>query len=545
MIAPLQRDLLPGAEATVARQLYQPLSERYILQNVDKNICSTMHRYLLSLIAFLSLPASINAQGFEPIRHRATVSWVPPAGQNGVEASVEVAIKYDVFMNEPTRMATGRATIGDRVYYDGNVYTRSQVGEEIFDDFDFGIINILADIYVGPTKISTVRFGSLMNNDIAGSPDWDEIFPGVGAEAAKDAFRTRFSIQNVRLVDVSNRISGMAGWVKEREQEQAYTDAMGRARRMEQAGDLEGARAAYDEASRAKPGDDAASTARQRVDTELQAQEAERQRREQAAEQARQQAEAQREAAAAAQRQQEQQDRDAAQRRADEAAARDAERRRQQQEEFERIQREGRERQRQIEETQDRVREGIAAGMAQSNATEPFFGEGMGLYLKMMRQEVPESFLQEEGTEDKALSFGMVGPLGGRFTVNVGVTIYKGDESTPFYPTYEGTDTPVDEESVSYYGGDIGLGMKLGRGWGILSNLAYPYASVNLGEYSTYDAGRMEEPVSEYVYSFEYGVRGMLSFLYYQVGYSEHYDQMVYSFGIVNPIRYGRHKKRG
>jgi|GEM_PF-1304169 len=506
-----------------------------------------MTRFLPALVGLLFFPFFAHAQDFEAIRHSETVAWVPPAGQNGVEASLDIAIKYDIFMGEPTRMATGRATIGDRVHFNGEVYTRSQVGDEIFDDFEFGVINILADIYVGTAKISTVRFNSLISGDIAGSPDWDEVFPGVGPEAAKEAFRTPFTIRNVRMVDVNNRIFQIEGWVRDRERERTYADAMDRARRMEQAGDLAGAQSAYDEAARAKPGDEAASSARQRVQTEQREKEAEQRRQEQAAEQARQQAEEQREAAAEAQRQRDQEAQSAAQRQADEAAAREADRRRQQQEEFDRIQEEARERQRQIDETQDRVREGIAAGMAQSNANTPFFDEGMGLYVKLMNREVPESFLEEGGTEGKALSVGMVGPFlrGGRFTVNIGVTIFKGDETTPFYPTYEGTETPVDEDKVSYYGGDFGLGLKLGRGWGLLSNLAYPYASVNLGQYSYYDADRMEDRVSEFNYSFEYGVRGMLYFLYYQAGYSEHYDQMVYSFGIVNPIRYGRHKRRG
>jgi hypothetical protein len=506
-----------------------------------------MKRILPALVGLLFTSAFSYAQDFEPITYRTTVAYTPPSGQNGVEASLDIGIRYNVFMGEPTRMATGVATIGDRVHYNGEVYTRNQVGDEIFDDFEFGVINIEADIYLGNAKLSTVRFTSLISGDIPGSPDWDEVFPGVGEEAAKQAFRDRFAIRNVRMVDVRNSIYQIEGWVRDREREATYADAMDRARRMEQSGDLDGAQAAYDEASRAKPGDEAASSARQRVQTQQRENVAEQRRQEQAAERARQAEQARQEAAAEQQRQREQETRNAAQRQADEAASQEEERRRQQQEDFERIQEEGRERQRQIDETQDRVREGIAAGMAQSNANTPFFDEGMGLYVKLMNREVPESFLEEGGTEGKALSVGLVGPFlrQGRFTVNIGLTIFKGDESTPFYPTYEGTETPVDEEKVSYYGGDFGLGMKLGRGWGLVSNLAYPYASVNLGQYSYYDADRMEERVSEFNYSFEYGVRGMLYFLYYQVGYSEHYDQMVYSFGIVNPIRYGRHKRRG
>ena len=94
------------------------------------------------------------------------------------------------------------------------------------------------------------------------------------------------------MVDVSNRLTGMASWVRERENERTYADAMDRARQLEQAGDLEGAQAAYNEASKAKPGDEAANTARERVESEQREKEAEQRRQEGAAQEARQQAEA-------------------------------------------------------------------------------------------------------------------------------------------------------------------------------------------------------------------------------------------------------------
>ena len=214
-----------------------------------------MNRTFAALVGLCLIVPFAGAQDFQPITYSGTVSWVPAGDQNGVESSVDISIRYDLYMGEPTRRATGKATIGDRVHYNGQVYTRTQVGDEIFDDFDFGVINVEADIFVGTAKISTVRFSNLISNDIAGSPNWDAVFPGVGADAAKEAFRSRFTIQNVRMVDVKNRIFQVESWVREQEREKAYADAMARARQLEQAGDLAGAQAAYNEATRAKPGD--------------------------------------------------------------------------------------------------------------------------------------------------------------------------------------------------------------------------------------------------------------------------------------------------
>ena len=506
-----------------------------------------MTRILPVLVGLLFITAFSNAQDFEPITHRTTVAYTPPAGQNGVEANIEIGIRYNVFMGEPTRMATGVATIGDRVHYNGEVYTRSQVGDDIFDDFEFGVINIEADIYAGTARISTVRFTSLISGDIPGSPDWDEVFPGVNEEAAKQAFRDRFTIRNVRMVDVRNSIYQIEGWVREQQAEQTYSSAMDRARQLEQAGDLDGAQAAYDEASRAKPGDSAASSARQRIQTEKREQEAEQRRQAQAAEQARQAEQARRDAAAQAQREREQAARDAQQRQADEAADREAERQRRQQEEFDRIQREAEERGRQIDETTETVREGISRGMANSSSSN-FFSEGMGPYLKMGGWKGYDD--DSVVAANTALTIGLIGPLlnRGRFSFNMGVTVYKGHKQGPFYPRNPVTGEPVKRDDFDFYGGEVGLGMKLGRGWGLVSNLAYPYVSFTLGQRSyAYEVPDGEftltEMESDFHHSMEYGVRGMIYMLYYQAGYSEFYDRWVYAIGIVSPIRYAMRKR--
>jgi len=489
------------------------------------------HSYTLvaALAASFVFAPSVNAQD---IIKRGTIQWVPPSGQNGVEASIEYVIEYSTYMQEPTRKASARATVGNRVHYNGQVYTRSEVGEDLYDDFEFGPINIEADVLVGTARISTVRHTYLLSGDIAGSPSWSEIFPGVSAERAKDAFRAPFTFGNVRLVDVSNRIYGMESWVKSREADATYTDAMGRGRRLEQAGDLDGARAAYDEAARAKPGDSSAREASGRVAEQIQKNQQAEQERQRLAEQQRQAAEQQ----AADQRAEQERQADAQRTAQQDAAAREAERQRQQQEDLERLQRQAEEQRRQIDETQDKVTDAISQGMANSNANTPFFTPGSGIYLTTAGWDDEESFGADLGTVYEVLSAGFVGNMS-RVNMTLGMMFYSAHQSSPVVPEIDDAGTKLDVKELDFWGGQLGLGFKLlGKSDSILGNLIYPYFSVTFGEISYNIDPLGEGTQSEFTYSFEYGVRGTLAFLFYQAGYSEHYGTNVYGFGVVRPI---------
>lgn len=83
-----------------------------------------MNRTFAALVGLCLIVPFAGAQDFQPISYSGTVSWVPASDQNGVESSVDIAIRYDLYMGEPTRRATGKATIGDRVQYNGQVYSR-------------------------------------------------------------------------------------------------------------------------------------------------------------------------------------------------------------------------------------------------------------------------------------------------------------------------------------------------------------------------------------------------------------------------------------
>ena len=103
--------------------------------------------------------------------------------QNGNSGSIDFRVNYDVFMGEPTRTVVAKVAS--------------------YENCEPLKINIAVDIYNGVQKVSTVTYKNLISFDVAGSPDWDEVFPGVSAEGAKDLFTNGFSIRNARAVNLS------------------------------------------------------------------------------------------------------------------------------------------------------------------------------------------------------------------------------------------------------------------------------------------------------------------------------------------------------
>lgn len=112
-----------------------------------------------------------------------------------------------MLLGEPLFSSRTKVTTeGDYVIYNGIKYTKEDLGEKAFNNIEIGIINVSFDIYQGQQKITTV----ILENEISvsfipGSPDWDELWPGVSAERAKQIWKEGYSIRNARLIDVKFR----------------------------------------------------------------------------------------------------------------------------------------------------------------------------------------------------------------------------------------------------------------------------------------------------------------------------------------------------
>lgn len=102
--------------------------------------------------------------------------------QNGNSGSVSFKLEYDVFFGEPT------------------VKVIAKVAN--YENCEPGLLDVAVDIYSGSIKVSTKTFTNLISIDIAASPNWDVVFPGLSAEESKDLFRNGFSIRNPRMVNL-------------------------------------------------------------------------------------------------------------------------------------------------------------------------------------------------------------------------------------------------------------------------------------------------------------------------------------------------------
>lgn len=158
-----------------------------------------------TLIALLIFSSTIMwAQSPSPIIKEGTLSWQPKAGQNGVNATAQYRIRYSTFFGEPTEQKVAKITKGRTIHYEGRTYTPETVGLDAWEEIKYGPIDLTFDIYDGPSRVSTVTFGNVVEFDISGSPNWNDVFPGLNEAQAKDLFRRGFSIQNVRISDLSN-----------------------------------------------------------------------------------------------------------------------------------------------------------------------------------------------------------------------------------------------------------------------------------------------------------------------------------------------------
>ena len=471
-----------------------------------------LRKRVAAFAALIAIAVSVNAQ----TSTESTLDWVPPAGQDGVEATVQVRIVYNTYLGEPTQRATARATLGNRLVYQGESYTRQQLGSREFDKAEFGLINVEADIFHNGVRISTVRHNNLISGDIAGSPDWDEVFPGVSEERARQAFRDGFQIRNIRLVDVGNYRMDVA------------TNEFRQARRAEEraAEEEERERQRAEEEDERQRAAEEEEAERQRAAEE---EEAERQRAAEEEEAERQRAAEEEEAALVAERQRIAEE-EAERRRAEEARR-----------EFEEQQRRDEERRRAAEEMEEQMR-GASAGLG------AMFDMGHGLFATFFLYEYDSTFGSEESTSNsnQFVGLGFVAPIWGkRGSVTTSFMWGADVDEFAFAPEDEVRREPSSD--YEFYGGSFGLGLK--PGGSVFWNLAYPYVSFQglyMTDYSDYieltEAEGLHlsdaEPQSEWLTGWEYGLRGHYAIFFVQAGYNTLLEGYSFSFGLQPPTGY-------
>ncbi len=156
---------------------------------------------LLFIILLMSTHSTFSQQ-YEKT-YRQNINYTT-GNQNGKDVQLDFACKYDAFFGEP--LFSSRTKViseGNFVMYNGTKYYRSDIGDEIFDNIKIGLINVSFDIYQGNSKITTVSLHNEISvSFIPGSPEWDEMWPGVSEERVKQIWKDGYSIRNARLYDV-------------------------------------------------------------------------------------------------------------------------------------------------------------------------------------------------------------------------------------------------------------------------------------------------------------------------------------------------------
>jgi hypothetical protein len=175
------------------------------------------------LLLFLLISYSLHSQNYRT--QRETLISYRPDNTNGKDLNIRFRVIYDVYFQEPRISAVAKVeSEGDFVYFNGTRYSRNDIGEDIFSKIEPGNLDVAFDIFQGNIKISTVHLTNLISFDVSGSPDWSNLWTGVGAERAKEIFKEGFQIRNARVTKAN--FGGFYALESFLEKKQNYEEAL-------------------------------------------------------------------------------------------------------------------------------------------------------------------------------------------------------------------------------------------------------------------------------------------------------------------------------
>lgn len=221
-----------------------------------------------TLLFVFGIICSANSQ-----KYTTTYEDVITHREGGYFATVRVKVVYDAFMGEPTIKAIAKVI-------------------EHSPEIEVGTLHLQVDIKQGPVRIASPTFTNLIGFDVAGSPDWDELWSGVSAERAKEIYKQGFQITNGRLYNVTFRKSE-AQKEKERAEKEAQAQREKEEAEAKKAEEAERAKAEAEEQKReeeAQKQKEAEAKQREQEEAAAEREQEEQAQREREEEQARQEA---------------------------------------------------------------------------------------------------------------------------------------------------------------------------------------------------------------------------------------------------------------
>ncbi len=139
---------------------------------------------LIVIIAFLS-SSIIQAQNDEKKNVRTfekTLTWQPEEGKNGCDATIY--FKLECFMKAgysedlPCLNYTAIVEKGSMVYFNGEKFSKSELGDEAYNAIRVSNPSFTADIYDGDNFIKTIAFSKVGEEDYHRMLGWGTIFEG-------------------------------------------------------------------------------------------------------------------------------------------------------------------------------------------------------------------------------------------------------------------------------------------------------------------------------------------------------------------------------
>lgn len=231
------------------------MQKRLSFFNKDKRHNFFYHDSLCNMVflSFVILLVSIShSLTQERVEITKTIDFTPK--NTGVALNITVEIKYWGLLGTPLYTVTAKGEIiGETVYYEGKMYGRAELGEELWGKIkEPSHFEILFDIYnVSGQKVSTVVRSGATFMDVPSNAGLGNYFPGLSEDQEKKLFKNGFTIKNIRIGKDPNfrgLSSLMRSFVRRKEGLDEYNQLMSEGNQLFSSGKLKEARSKYREA---------------------------------------------------------------------------------------------------------------------------------------------------------------------------------------------------------------------------------------------------------------------------------------------------------
>lgn len=201
---------------------------------------------IFALISIIILNYNIGSTQAEPGKYvkkvTKTVTLDPEDdGYNGFPISVKIMVKMDAFMNAPMKMSLAKGSIIDktRFFLDGKWYKSEDFPDKMVEYISFNNqYNIDVKVYQGPNWVSTIPFKDVIDFDMPGSYEWNEIFPGLSEVEAKHLYKTGYELREFKITNKEKLFYGFYMLRNEIEDREIAQEASVKAARAEQSEDF-------------------------------------------------------------------------------------------------------------------------------------------------------------------------------------------------------------------------------------------------------------------------------------------------------------------